>query len=141
MTIRVKLLESALLNTLRFCTLQNLQQKHRYVGVFPFHESVLIVTCYEESLVTTMSGAGMACHICMVHELNAWECAVGPKTLSGKLLLVLGRHTCMPNGFSTVIYMSCICSSSVLSCVAFRLRALVIFGKYFVDIKPMEYAQ
>ena len=141
MTIRVKLLESALLNTLRFCTLQNLQQKHRYVGVFPFHESVLIVTCYEESLVTTMSGAGMACHICMVHELNAWECAVGPKTLSGTLLLVLGRHTCMPNGFSTVIYMSCICSSSVLSCVAFRLRALVIFGKYFVDIKPMEYAQ
>ena len=51
----------------------------------------------------------------------------------------------MPNGFSTIIYMSCICSSSdllyVARDVAFRLTALVIFGKYFVGIKPTEYAQ
>ena len=47
----------------------------------------------------------------------------------------------MPNGFSTIIYMSCICSSSDLSCVAFRLTALVIFGKCFVGAKPTEYAQ
>ena len=47
----------------------------------------------------------------------------------------------MPNGFSTIIYMSCICSSSDLLYVAFRLTALVIFGKYFVGIKPTEYAQ
>ena len=47
----------------------------------------------------------------------------------------------MPNGFSTIIYMSCICSSSDLFYVAFRLIALVIFGKYFVGIKPTEYAQ
>ena len=107
----------------------------------PFHERILIVTCYEASLVPTPSGAGGACHICMVQKLNTWKCAAAPQTLSGKLLLVLGRHACMPNAFSTIIYMSCICSSSDLFYVAFRLIALVIFGKYFVGIKPTEYAQ
>ena len=54
---------------------------------------------------------------------------IGLKNLSGKLLLVLERHVFMSNALSTVFRMTCTCSSSGLSYVAFRLTALVIFFK------------